>query len=115
MGCSSVRHDIKLSSFITKHTRTFFTVLTIPATFLFKDPEMWSSDSDYIAVEKVVKELKVVNDNAEGSVPLIQELYEHICHNEEQKQFVLQSLQVVSQHSKMCVVSRKSTVAKSVR
>ena len=64
MDCSSVGPDMKPISFIIKSTRTFITVWKIPATFLYKVPEMWSSDSDNIAAEKIVKELKVVNNNA---------------------------------------------------
>ena len=102
---------LKSSTFVTKQTREFFVGLRLPQSFLCKDPDLWCQNADYLAAEKIVKGQKVINDTAERGVALIQEFYEILTNNEEQKQFLLQ---VVSQHRKKCPDAKKSTVVQAL-
>ena len=86
-----------VENFISVNTMKFFTSMGINTKFLDIDPNDWCVDSDYIAGEKCVKSLSVVNDLAEHSVALMEEYNAlHTC-DEDQKQYLLQ---VVGDHRK---------------
>ena len=55
-----------LSFFITSTTRNFFTKLELPMGFLNEAPADWSNNDDYIIGKNYVKDINVVNDNAES-------------------------------------------------
>ena len=62
-----------LSSFVTRITRALFTILGLNEAFLLNPPESWKDDQDYLAAERIVLGLKVVNDTAERGVKLMQD------------------------------------------
>ena len=63
--------DKQLSSFVTTNTKSFFTILGLPDSFLSNDPDTWSADENYKSAEKIVKSITVVSDAAERKVKLI--------------------------------------------
>jgi hypothetical protein len=97
----------RLRDFVTKNTRNFFRILSLPDSFLETDPDTWDTNPDYLLAENVVKELRVVNDTAERGVALMQDYNALFTKNEEQTQFILQ---VVSEHRKYYPDSKKSTL-----
>lgn len=103
--------DKRLSDFVTSNTRNFFEILSLPDSFLTTNPETWESNSDYMTAEKVVRELRVVNDTAERGVALMQEHNALLTKDEEQTQFVLQ---VVTEHRKLYPDSKKATLIKGL-
>ena len=62
-----------LNSFVTRSTRVLFTILGLNEAFLLNPPESWKDDQDYLAAERIVLGLKVVNDTAERGVKLMQD------------------------------------------
>lgn len=99
--------DQPLSSFVTTKTKSFFTILQLPESYLSKPVETWSNDSEFQEAEQVVKSLTVVNDAAERGVKLIQDFNESLTNDEEQKQFLLQ---VIQEHRHLYPDTKKSTV-----
>ena len=104
---SSYYADMQLSDFVTKNTKTFFTILGVPQSFLLMPPDTWNDNEDFKIGERIVRSLKVVNDTAERGVKLIQEFNHVLTKNEDQKQYLLQ---VVQEHRKLYPCSKKSTV-----
>ena len=96
----------QLRNFVTKNTRSFFTMLSLPTSFLELSPQKWKQNEDFLEAEKTVHSLKVINDTAERGVQLIQEYNSILTKNEDQKQFLLQ---VVREHRKIFPDSKKST------
>ena len=103
--------DLRLRDLVTKDTRLFFEILTIPDSFLEADPETWVTNTDYLQAEAVVRGLRVVNDTAERGVALLQEYNALLTKDEEQTQFVLQ---VVKEHRKLYPDSNKATLMKGL-
>lgn len=70
------RKKIVLTDLINKNTMAFFKILsgndTIP--FLNKDPSTWKNDEFFNKMAAIVKDLAVVNDNAERAVGLAKRL-----------------------------------------
>ena len=99
--------DQPISFFVTNNTKAFFSILGLPHSFLEMSPETWSSNNEYKHAEKVVTNLKVVNDTAERGVKLIQDFNEVLCRKEDQKQFLLQ---VVQEHRRLYPDAKKTTV-----
>ena len=99
--------DQPISFFVTNNTKAFFSILDLPHSFLEMSPETWSSNNEYKHAEKVVTNLKVVNDTAERGVKLIQDFNEVLCRKEDQKQFLLQ---VVQEHRRLYPDAKKTTV-----
>ena len=83
----------KLEQFVTKNTMKFFNLLGLPCEFMQVDPQLWPQREDYKQGLILTKQLKVVNDNAEIAVALIEEYNSCITKNEEQKQFLLLTVQ----------------------
>jgi len=82
-----------ITNLVTKNTMNFFRCLRIESDFLDADPESWRERDDYRHGQEVVAALKVINDDAERGVALIEEYNALITKNEEQKQFLLQVVQ----------------------
>ena len=99
--------DSRLEDFVTQNTRGLFEKLGISSEFIHHHPETWTSHQDFIKGVEIVKNIKVINDNAERGVALVQEFNQLITHDEEQFQFLLQ---VVSEHRCQFQDSRKSTL-----
>ena len=62
-----------LSSFVTRITKALFTILGLNEAFLLNPPESWKDDQDYLAAERIVSRLTVVNYTAERGVKLMQD------------------------------------------
>ena len=60
--------------------------------FLKQDPSTWPTDVNYRKITEKIKNLKVVNDCAERAISLIESYNSTLTINEEQKQYLLQSL-----------------------
>ena len=99
--------DEQLSSFVTTNTKHFFAILGIDESFLDLPPESWNDNEQFMAAERIVKSLKVVNDSAARGVKLIQDYNEILTKNEEQKQYLLQ---VVQDHCELFPNSNKGTI-----
>jgi hypothetical protein len=97
----------RLEDFCSKNSKSLFTKLGLPYSFLLSDPETWESNIDFKTASSVISNLKVVNDNAERGVALIQEYNCHLTRDEDQLQFLLQ---VVSEHRLKYPDSRKKTL-----
>ena len=68
------------------------------------EPCLWSENTDYLASQKIVSGLSVVNDAAERGVALIEEYNQILTKQEGQKQALLQ---VVSEHRRQYPDSSK--------
>jgi hypothetical protein len=86
---------MSIEDFVTKNTRLFFERLGLSQEFLSCDPDVWMLREDYQEGLNTVKHLRVVNDNAERGVALIEEYNSIITKKENQKQYLLQ---VVKDH-----------------
>jgi hypothetical protein len=84
--------DMSIADFVTKNTMKFFHCLGIQCEFLNADPDTWNDRNDYKSGQDTVRHLKVVNDSAERGVALIEEYNAIITKNEDQKQFLLQTV-----------------------
>lgn len=90
---------VQLSGFVTKNTYFFFetilkqNITTVNPTFLMADPSTWNTNEQYLAAKKIVKKLLVVNDIAERGVALITRFNAVLTHQEEQKQFILHTIE----------------------
>jgi hypothetical protein len=100
-------HSKTLEQFVTTNTMTLFQLLNMPSGFLSTDPETWKDNAEYKAASTVVSGLKVVNDNAERGVSLVQEFNKKLTKDEEQLQFLLQ---VVADHRRVYPTSLKRTL-----
>ncbi|KAE9523392.1 hypothetical protein AGLY_015944 [Aphis glycines] len=65
----------------------------IQTNFLLLDPKCWEENEEYKKGKEIIGSLKVVNDTAERHVKLMEEFNSKITKNEEQKQFLLQTVQ----------------------
>lgn len=91
----SAIHAKNLEDFVSSNTRRFFQFLHLPSEFLKNDPTEWDSIESFCSARDIVKNLRVVNDNAERGVSLMNEYNKLITNDEEQKQYLLQA---VSEH-----------------
>lgn len=103
--------ELKLHDFVSKRTMVFFNCLGISTEFLKEDPETWENLADYKQGLHTVRQFKVVNDNAERGVALIQAYNTSLTKDEDQKQYLLQ---VIEQHRKLFPDSNKSTILKNL-
>lgn len=60
----------------TKNTKTLFTKLRLPQTFLQLPASQWAENRDYQAAAALARTVAVVNDHAERGVALIQQFQE---------------------------------------
>lgn len=77
---------LKLVNHKSKH---FLERFDISIAFLKPHSNIWSNSSEFIEGEKIVSDLKVVNDSAERSIKLMEEFNHKITKDEDQKQFLL--------------------------
>lgn len=85
-------HDRDLSDFVDRGSIKLFESLQIPQDFLTSDPAEWDGMPSFIAAKQIVGNLKVVNDIAERGVQLITEYNNILTNDEEQKQYLLQTV-----------------------
>lgn len=96
----------QLNNFVTKGTRSFFTIVGISQDFLLLDPSEWECHEQYRQSQQLVKSIRVVNDLAERGVALIQEFNSSLTRSEEQKQYLLH---VVEDHRNKFSAPTKSS------
>jgi len=95
--CSAEVENKSVADFVTKNTKSVFTKLGLPQTFLQLPASEWAENHDYQAATAIARTVAVVNDHAERGVALIQQFSGSLTKNEEQLQFLLQ---VVSENRK---------------
>ena len=64
---------MSIEDFVAKNFMLFFDCLKISTEFHKTNPEIWELSGDYKTALEIVHPLKVVNDNAERGVVLIEE------------------------------------------
>lgn len=99
--------ELTLPDFVTQSAKKLLESLMQPTDYLSVSPAEWSERPDYQASLRRVRDLRVVNDFAERGIALIQDYNSAITTDEQQKQFLLQT---VERHRKMFPDSRKHTV-----
>uniref|UniRef100_A0A2S2QSD7 Uncharacterized protein n=1 Tax=Sipha flava TaxID=143950 RepID=A0A2S2QSD7_9HEMI len=57
---------------------------------IFYNPSLWKMTTKYKEAKNIISTLKIVNDNAERGVKLMEEFNDKFTKQEEQKQYVLQ-------------------------
>ena len=77
-----------LEDFVSSNTRKFFQSLDLPSEFLNDDQAEWDSIECFCKARNIVKNVRVVNDNAERVVALMNEYNKLITNNEEHKQYL---------------------------
>ena len=83
--------NMRIEDFVTINTMTFFCRFGISAGFLNCDPDLWPQQDDYKNAIKTVEHLRVVNDNAERVVALIEEYNSIITKKENQNSICFKS------------------------
>ena len=99
--------DKQLDDFVTPKTNKFFHKLRLDTNFLKKNPDVWHSSESFQSSLAITKRLKVVNNNAERGVVLVQAYNRLLTKDEKQLQFLLQ---VVSEHRRGYPDTRKETL-----
>ena len=97
-----------LEQLVTKDSRSIFCQLTLNHTFLLQDPTSWKTDQHYTMAHSVLGHLSVVNDRAERSVALIQDLNKKLTQEDDQLQFLVQ---VVADYRKKFQMSTKENLS----
>lgn len=83
-------NNITIDKFVSKKCLYFFEILNISSDFLNDAPEKWESMPEYLKSLETIKNLPVVNDNAERAVALATKFNESITKDENQRQYLLQ-------------------------
>lgn len=78
-----------LDHFISKRTMNFFKRFNISTDFMQYEPTLWTQQEDYVRGSEIVGKIIVVNDVSERKVKLMEEFNALITKDEEQKQFLL--------------------------
>ncbi|KAL4127287.1 hypothetical protein QTP88_011464 [Uroleucon formosanum] len=87
-----IRQDLPVD-LITYKSIQLLNRFNIQTNFLLLDPICWEENEEYKKGKEIIGSLKVVNDTAERHVKLMEEFNSKITKNEEQKQFLLQTVQ----------------------
>jgi hypothetical protein len=103
--------DLTLANFVTEKSKLIFQTLGIESSFFEVDPIEWHLRDDYKKAQESVKTLKVVNDNAERAIALIQNFNNHLTKNENQLQYLLQ---VVERHREKFPEATKMQMRKNL-
>jgi len=96
-----------LQHFVKPRSMKLFQMMDLPHGFLDVDLDVWHGRDDYKHAREKLQSLRVVNDQAECDVALIQEYSGLLTKNETQLQFLLQ---VVEEHRRLYPDSRKQTL-----
>jgi hypothetical protein len=81
-----------ISDFINSSSVQLFHRFNIKTDFLNEDPILWYNNQNFIQGLQKFSNLKVVNDAAERGVKLISDYNNLITKNEDQKQFLIQTI-----------------------
>ncbi|CAI6372529.1 unnamed protein product [Macrosiphum euphorbiae] len=87
-----VNNELPTSLLLAK-SMMMFKRFGLSTNFLKIDPSEWNTQNDYIQGQQIIRSLKVVNDTAERGVKLMEEFNEKITKYEDQKQFLLKTVQ----------------------
>lgn len=99
--------DKDLDFFVTPATLRFFERFKIDTDFLMTDPDEWQRNENFVRANRIVRNLKVVNDSAERGVKLMTDFNTCLTKDEEQKQYLLQ---VVAECRKLYPDASKATL-----
>lgn len=91
---TSLVESMTLKDFVTKSSKHLFDVLGIPTSFLAVNPDEWDGRDDYHAAVHRVHDVRVVNDFAERGIAMIQDYSDKLTKDEQQKQFLLQTVEL---------------------
>lgn len=100
-------YDRDIDFFISPHSINFFKRFEINSDFLKIDLSLWSQNVNFNVGLDLVKNLRVVNDNAERAIKLVEEYNDKLTKKEDQKQFLLQ---IIEEYKRNVPDSRKATV-----
>lgn len=95
------------SDLINPNSRKLFVRFGIDSSFLGENPKTWEENSGFLEGRKIMKSLTVVNDVAERGVKLMSDFNTSLSKNEDQVQFILQT---VSDYRKRHPKATKSTL-----
>lgn len=84
--------SLRISDFINSSSMKFFERFNIATDFLNQNPEEWYNNVNYQKGISVLSQVKFVNDAAERGVKLITDFNDKITKDEEQKQFLMQTV-----------------------
>lgn len=82
-----------VSYFISKKTAAFFKNFNISTEFMDFDPSIWHECPTYIEGLEIVNNIIVVNDISERKIKMMEEFNSILTNDEEQKQFLLLSVE----------------------
>lgn len=85
--------DKTLDDFVSEKSKQFLSLLQNNDSFLKEDVSSWNNNAAFLEAKRRISCLRVVNDTAERTVKLIQDLNRLIKADEEQKQFLLRCVQ----------------------
>lgn len=102
----------ELDHFIDSRSVEFFKRFGIDEEFLKQDISSWPEDPSYIAAEKIVKGLSVINDVAERYVKLAQDYIDGPVKAEDDAQYLLQ---IVAEYRQRIPDSNKRTLVKKLK
>lgn len=85
--------DKQISDFVSSNTLKFFDRFGMSTGFLKVDPSQWGSNEEYMKSLEVCESIHVVNDTAERAVKLFSQYSQILTKNEEEKQFIVNTIQ----------------------
>jgi len=94
--CVKCFREKSLSQFVTKKSLNLFTALKLEQGFLSTDPDVWEAREDFKTATQTVAAVRVVNDCAERAVKLATDYNMALTHDEEQRQLIFKSLNVIA-------------------
>ena len=90
---SKVKQNYQLQDFVGEQSSILFKITGSNYDWLKENPILWSSNESYNKMESFVKDMKVINDPAERAIKLMSDYTDRIVNDEEQKQFLIQSIE----------------------
>ena len=81
--------SLTLDKFVSKHSKSFFTIMNISSEFLNSDPITWEDRADFLKNRETIKKFQVINDRAERCLSLMSEYNLILTRNEEKKQAIV--------------------------
>lgn len=98
-----------LADFASQKSFTIFKQYQLSTNFFNLHPDEWKFNKEYCDSLRVFQSLHVVNDTAERGVQLIDTYNQSLTYNEEQKQYLLQ---VVQMHRRQYPKANKNILSK---
>ena len=109
--------NTKLREYVGPNSYTFFENLGDPTPSFLKTPvPTWATNPEYLRLQYKVSTLKVVNDSAERALGLLTEFNDgKITKNEEQKQFLYQTITHMRKINKEMATSSERVTKKMLK